>query len=191
MAKPLAPYPLDAYARIVPAKGKLQCPDVPVVGYAGTTVRYGKRLPVYREFVPALQAFEQTVAEVSARFYGRASKRMHTLGTLNCRRMRTYPTYLSEHAFGNAIDIDAFYIPAATRAERKRLPRELWGAMEISVDRHWSGGKGLRALHQQFLQTLVLETIQRDHFRLLLGPAFPGHADHFHFDMSNFRMIEI
>jgi hypothetical protein len=30
-----------------------------------------------------------------------------------------------------------------------------------------------------------------DIFRVLLGPAFPGHKTHFHFDVAPWRLVDI
>lgn len=191
LAQPLPAYPLNEHSRTVPARGKLPCPDVPLASYRGTALRYGKALRVYEGLVARLQAFEEVVAATAKEFYGRAPVRIDTLGTYNCRRMRTYPTYISEHAFGNAIDVAGFVFAPARKSERAKIRRELWGAQTVTVLRDWQGGRGAKATHQKFLQTLVMRLIENDVFRLYLGPSFPGHQDHLHLDMSNFRMIEI
>jgi hypothetical protein len=188
---PMPEYPLNDWTRTVPATGKLQCPDVAMVNYKGTTLKYGKSLRVYEGLVPHIEKMETIIVEVATHFYGRAPKRVRTLGTLNCRRMRTYPTYISEHAFANAIDIEGFEFAPATKAQRSKVDKALRGAQHITVLGDWNGGTGNKAVHQQFLQTLVLELIKQDVFTLYLGPVFPGHKNHFHFDMSNFRMVEI
>jgi hypothetical protein len=42
------------------------------------------------------------------------------------------------------------------------------------------------------LKTLARRLIGRkDVFRVLLGPGYPGHQNHFHFDMAPFTMVQI
>jgi hypothetical protein len=191
LALPMPDYAINDWPRTVPATGKLQCPDVAMVNYRGTTMNYGKSLRVYEGLVPHLAKMEEVMNRVALQFYGRTPRRVLTLGTLNCRRMRTYPTYISEHSFANAIDIEGFEFSAATKKQRTNIAKSLRGAQKITVLGDWDGGKGVKSIHQQFLQTLVIELLKEDVFRLYLGPVFPGHQNHFHFDMSNFRMVEI
>lgn len=190
-AQALAPYALDDLPRTVAARGKLACPDVPMTRTRGTHVSYGRSLTVASAFLPRLMLIEEAIVVAAKRVYGRAPRSVESLGTLNCRRMRLYPTYVSEHGVGNAIDIAAFSFAPARGAERAAAPPLARGAFTVDLEKHWQGGSGLRALHQQFLQELVLEILRRDAVRVLLGPAYPGHKNHFHFDMSPFRLVEI
>lgn len=191
LAQPQPAYPLNEWSRNVPAKGRLPCPDVPMVNYRGTKLNYGKTMKLYQELVPHIVKMEDIIIQVAKEVYGRAPSRLQTLGTLNCRRMRTYPTYISEHAFANAIDLAGFEFAPATKSQRAGLPKKLWGAQVVTVLGDWNGGRGNKATHQVFLHKLILELIKNDVFTLYLGPGFPGHEDHFHLDMSNFRMIDL
>jgi hypothetical protein len=191
LQRPMPEYPLNELGRNVPAKGRLVCPDVTMVDYRSKKLNYGKSLRVYEGLVPHIEEMEATIIRVANSVYGRPPSHLQTLGTLNCRRMRTYPTYLSEHAFANAIDLAGFQFPAATKAQRANITKALWGAQSVTVLGDWKGGRGNKAVHQRFLHALILELIKQDTFRLYLGPGFPGHEDHFHLDMSNFRMIDL
>ncbi len=191
LAQPQPAYPLNEWSRTVPAKGRLPCPDVPMVNYRGTKLNYGKTMRLYQELVPRIAKMEDIIIQVAKEVYGRAPSRLQTLGTLNCRRMRTYPTYISEHAFANAIDLAGFEFAAATKSQRASVPKKLWGAQVVTVLGDWNGGRGNKATHQAFLHKLILELVKNDVFTLYLGPGFPGHEDHFHLDMSNFRMIDL
>lgn len=191
LAQPQPEYALNEWSRNVPAKGRLVCPDVPMVNYRGTKLNYGKTMRLYEGVVPHIQHMEDIIIRVATEVYGRAPSRLQTLGTLNCRRMRTYPTYISEHAFANAIDLAGFEFAPATKAQRAAIPKALWGSQVVTVLRDWKGGRGVKATHQQFLHKLIVELIKEDVFTLYLGPGFPGHEDHFHMDMSNFRMIDM
>lgn len=190
--QPLEAYALDAVSRTIPARGRFTCPDVDRVSYRGTAIRFHKRLPLARAFVPRVAAFEEVVAEVATRVYGRAPTRIRHLGGTVCRRMKTFPEFLSEHAIGDAIDIEGFDFARATRAQRAAAPRGLRGAFQVRIERHWSATRGAGALHARFLRELADALIARpDLFRVMLGPSYPGHGNHLHLDTSTFRMIEL
>ncbi len=188
-------YPLDDHARTIPARGKVKCPKIPLTRYKGEVVRFHKPVTVYEGFVPRLTRFEQVVHDVALEVYGRAPRRIRHLGPYNCRRIRAYPEWLSEHAFGNGIDISAFEFAALPRAERKasELPRRLKRSFRVTVEDHWGKTKGVAGTHHaKFLETLARRLVDRqDIFRVLLGPGYPGHHNHFHFDCGPYRMVEI
>lgn len=190
-AVPLDTYDLDAVSREIPPTGRFGCPEVDLVSYRGGAIRLHKPARVHRAFVERLRRFEAVVAEVAVQIYGRAPKRMRHVGGFVCRRMKTYPTLLSEHSLGNALDIEAFEFAGATRAQRAAAPKGLRGAFRVTVDAHWSATRGVGALHSRFLRALADALIARpDIFRVMLGPSYPGHQDHLHFDASNFRSID-
>ena len=190
-----AAYGLDDRSRIIPARGKVKCPKVPLTRYKGEIIRYHKPVRVYEGFVPRLKRFEEVVRDVAVEVYGRAPRSMRHLGSYNCRRIRAYPEWLSEHAFGNGIDISAFTFAALSRADRadSELPRSLQRSFKVTVEKHWGKKKGLSGSHHSvFLDTLAKRLVARqDIFRVLLGPGFPGHHNHFHFDCGPYRMVEI
>jgi hypothetical protein len=191
----LEPYPLDGIGRSVDVTGPMRCPEVPLVPHAGKAVRWKTTLKVHPAFADRLSAFEEVVAAVATRVYGRAPRRIAHLGSYNCRRIRRYPDLLSEHGIGNAIDVSAFEFPALARAAAKasELPRRLTRAFSVSVLEHWDaeGDDGSpRALHRRFLRELTAALEARpDIFRVMLGPAYPGHANHFHFDCAPYRLV--
>ena len=193
-SQPQPAYPLDAISRDVPARGRLRCPEVTTVTYRGKVLSYGRSITVAAELVPALEELEHIIRDVAIATYGRAPTKIRTLGTYNCRRMRLYSTLLSEHGLANAIDVEGFEfgpLPKVGKAERDRIPVNVRGRFTVLIQRHWQGGTGARATHQHFLQELILRLIERDVFRVYLGPNYPGHQNHFHLDMSNFRMVDI
>jgi hypothetical protein len=183
-------YELDDQNRTVAKTGKLTCPDAGLTRYAGTVVRLDRPAVVHAAFAERLKKFEAIVRDVAIEHYGRAPTRMRHLGTLACRRIRGYPTWLSEHALGNAIDIAGFDFPAASAALRKSN-REIPGpAFRVSVLDHWQANPTSR--HGLFLHALAKKLVDSPEvFRVLLGPAYPGHKNHFHFDMGPYRLIEM
>lgn len=189
----LGRYPLDSVQRVVLPGAQLPCAETLVVR-RGESLRYSKPVRVHPAFATRLAGFEQLVAEVATEFYGRAPRRIQHLGAYNCRRIRLYPDFVSEHALGNAIDIAGFDfgpLPRGATAPAE-LPKALRRGFSVRLERHWDGGRGPDAVHQHFLRALAQRLIDRtDLFRVVLGPAWPGHKNHFHLDCAPYRMIEV
>lgn len=186
-------YSLDTLERVANSKGKIQCPKVEMTKHKGGSVRYHKPVYVYVDFQERLVTFEDIVADVAKEVYGRAPKRIKHVGTYNCRRIRRFPDLLSEHALGNAIDVEGFdFGPAKTDDEKADSPhRKLRRGFQVRVGKHWNRDSGVGALHARFLRELTDKLVAEDTFRVLLGPAFPGHQDHFHFDLAPYRLIQL
>ena len=184
-------YPLDEIERRVPPTGRLQCPDVAMSTYRGEHIRYHRPVRVYEGFIPHLARFERIAAEVATELYGRAPRRIAHLGTFNCRRIRKLPGWLSEHTLGNAIDVEGFDFGPAKGAAHEGLPRQLRRGFKVRVLRHWNGQGPVDKLHSEFLRRLTDRLLEDDVFRVMLGPAYPGHANHFHFDMAPYELIEL
>lgn len=188
-------YALDPVSRVVAARGRLSCPDLGLVTYAGAVLPYHKPVRVFEGFRPRLEAFEAVVREVAIEIYGRAPRRIVHMGAYNCRRIRAYPELLSEHALGNGIDIAGFDFAGLPRGQKAPagMPRALSRSFKVRMEEHWDGGRReVDQLHQRFLHTLAKRLIDRkDIFRVLLGPAWPGHRNHFHFDMAPYRVVAV
>lgn len=187
-------YALDSLERSVPAKGKMQCPPVELVTWRGDAVRYHSPVRVYVGFRERLRKFEVVVKDVAIEVYGRAPSKIVHIGTLNCRRIRLWPTLLSEHGIGNGIDVAGFDFGAVPRkgAVPQGLPPALRKGFSVRVKAHWEGNAGAAAVHARFLHRLTEKLLEReDIFRVLLGPAYPGHKDHFHFDCAPWRLVSI
>jgi hypothetical protein len=91
--------------------------------------------------------------------------RIETMGTYSCRNVNGGRSgRLSQHAFGNAVDVSAFILRDGRR---------------ISVLNGWNGKPDERA----FLRRLHESACKR--FGTVLGPNYnAAHANHFHFDMA-------
>ena len=185
-------YPLDDATREVPTRGKLTCDRGALVRYSGEHIAYKRATLVHPAFKERLTRFEAIATSVALEIYGRAPAKIVHMGTYNCRRIRSMPHLLSEHALGNAIDIAGFDFKAlgAKRAAPDGLSQRHKGAFKVRMKRHWNA-KGKDARHARFLRTLARRVTQDDTFRVLLGPAWPGHDDHFHFDMAPYRLVKI
>lgn len=98
-------------------------------------------------------------------YLGSEVVRIETMGTYSCRNINGGRSgKLSEHAFGNAVDVSAFILKNGRR---------------VSVLQGWSGKADERA----FLRRLHESACKR--FGTVLGPNYnSAHANHFHFDMA-------
>jgi hypothetical protein len=191
---PEPPYALDMMARTVPATGPLKCPEIDLSDYKGDIVPLSSTTKVFTGFRDRLKEFEKIARDSGIETYGRPPSQIVHLGTYQCRRIAAYPDWLSEHALGNAIDIAGFDFGPLPKGAS--LPSGLPGAFkngfEVRVLSHWKAKSGDAAAHAGFLKTVAQRLIARkDIFRVLLGPGYPGHANHFHFDIAPFRMVEI
>lgn len=105
------------------------------------------------------------VRPAARQYLGSDVVRIETMGTYSCRNVvGGRGGRLSEHAFGNAVDVSAFVLKDGRR---------------ISVLTGWSGKADERA----FLRRLHESACKR--FGTVLGPNYnAAHANHFHFDMA-------
>jgi hypothetical protein len=188
---PADSYPLDGLVRAIAPTGPVRCPTVPLVVYGGTRVRYARPARVHPAFAARLELFEEVVVEVARAHFGRAPSSMNHAGTFSCRRIGGYPTLLSEHGIGNGIDVVGFAFPRLPRRQPAPadLPASLRRPFQVSLADWQADAKTPRA---RFLAALVRRLIaRRDIFRVLLGPAYPGHKGHLHFDVSPYRVVSI
>jgi len=187
------PYPLDDVSRMTPPRGKVKCPKLDLVKHKGESVQYHKPVKVHPAFQERLKRFEKVVYDTAIEVYGRAPSKIRHMGTYNCRRIRAYPDYLSEHALGNGIDVAGFDFSRLPRGESlpDGLPSSLKRSFRVRVEKHWDSNTRSGKVHARFLRLLSKRLIARDDiFRVLLGPGFPGHHNHFHFDCAPYDMVE-
>jgi hypothetical protein len=182
-------YPLDELPRTMPATGPAVCPTLPMVVYHGTRFHYAHPARVHPAFAERLRKYEDVVVEVAREQFGRAPASMSHAGTYSCRRINHYPTLLSEHGLGNGIDVVGFSFPRLPRGQRTDLPAPLRRAFSVTLADWQAQPQNPRA---KFLDALARRLIGRhDIFRVLLGPAYPGHKGHFHFDVAPYRLVSI
>jgi hypothetical protein len=108
---------------------------------------------------------QNAVRPAAKQYLGSDVVRIETMGTYSCRNINGGRSdKLSQHAFGNAIDISAFVLRDGRR---------------VSVLNGWRGPKS----EQEFLRRLHQSACKR--FGTVLGPDYNNaHANHFHFDMA-------
>jgi hypothetical protein len=185
-------YPLDHIERVIAPRGRVRCPKVRKVFYRGDIIRYHARVFVNPHFRERLQRFEKVVKDVAIEVYGRAPRSIRHIGTYNCRRIKAWPEFLSEHGIANGIDVAGFTFGSAPRRARAKLPKHLRRSFKVSVLKHWTAKQPRNEIHQRFLRLLVQRLVDRGDgvFRVLLGPGYPGHHNHFHFDMAPWQLVE-
>jgi len=193
-ADPKLAYPLDAFEREVLPDGPLPCPFVKLVDYRGDVIKYSSSTKVFAGFRDRLKEFEKVARDVGIEVYGRPPQRIVHVGTYSCRRVTSHANLISEHALGNAIDIAGFNFGPLPKG--KSLPaglsKDFKNGFEVRVLSHWKAKTGHAAVHARFLKTLAERLVARKNiFRVLLGPGYPGHDNHFHFDVAPYRMVEI
>jgi hypothetical protein len=182
-------YPLDRLSRTTPATGDFACPDVELTTYSGTSIHYFQPVQVYVGFVEPLARFEEIARDTAVEIYGRAPIKLVHDGAYNCRRTRGYATLLSEHALGNALDVEGFAFgpaPAGTAA-----PEGLRGAFSVDLIHDWNATTGTRALHAKFLRLVAERVIDAEIFHVVLGPDYAGHKGHFHIDLAPYRLVDV
>ena len=177
-------YPLDDVPREFSAHQKLPCAK-DLIKHKSPSIAYSKTMRVNPHFSKKLLQLEQIAHDVGLEVFGRAPKKINHFGGYKCRRIRRYPTTLSEHALGNAIDLVSFQFARAPQP--RKLKRKFAKPFNVSVKKHW-GAKNKKGI---FLQRFTEELIKSKLFRTMLGPAYPGHDDHFHFDMAPYEIISI
>lgn len=108
---------------------------------------------------------KHAVRPAGKQYLGSDVVRIETFGTYSCRNVNGGRSgKLSQHAFGNAVDISAFVLRDGRR---------------ISVLNGWRG----QPEEREFLRRLHQSACKR--FGTVLGPDYNNaHANHFHFDMA-------
>lgn len=189
---PTDPYPLDSIERSIKASAAVRCSPQGLVRYQGEAIAYASAVQVRPAFRERLAQFERLAASVAREIYGRPPRKLLHVGAFNCRRIRAYPDLLSEHALGNAIDIAGFEFGPGQRGDAPPPARAPRAAFTVRMSSHWDPRRPADQVHSDFLRTLARRVIAAPAlFRVALGPAWPGHRDHFHFDCAPYRLVAI
>lgn len=183
-------YALDGAERFAAPGTRPDCPTDSLVSHRGTHLPYAGGIRVHEAFVPRLERFESLVVELATETYGRAPRRILHRGAYNCRHARGGRGRVSEHAFGNALDLVGFDfgpLPRGATLPEGLHPRQR-RAFQVNVRQHWSPRHERDHVHARFLHELT-ETLRRrpDVFRGIVGPPRPRHHDHLHLDAAPWR----
>ncbi|HSC89800.1 MAG TPA: extensin family protein [Polyangiaceae bacterium] len=157
-------------------KGAFVCgaPDAVVYTRGPTGMRLSPPATMTCRMALALADVEELVQELAQRELGKKVVRLTHVGTYNCRKMVRFD-YVSEHSYGNAIDLSEFQLEDGRR---------------VNVAKHFG------VLDQQppdarsrFLRALGEQAFARDLVSVSLGPYWDkAHRDHFHIDMARYRV---
>jgi hypothetical protein len=123
----------------------------------------------------ALARLEGIVQEEAVRLLGRRVVRIEHMGTYNCREMAAYPGWVSEHSYGNAIDIKRFVLA---------------GGRGVSVlEDYGDPSEPPAGPEAEFLRMVARRAYDENVFSVVLTPAFDRrHRNHFHLDMARYRV---
>ena len=134
---------------------------------ADGAISLDKPVTIDCSMAPALEAWLAEVAQPSAQArLGAAVVGLESFGAYSCRSIdHLEGAQLSEHAFGNAIDVSGF---------------KLADGREISIVREW---KKTDSQESAFLHEIQAGACQ--HFTTVLAPGSdPFHYNHFHLDLA-------
>lgn len=136
-----------------------------VTALAGGTVAFESPQTLDCSMIPALDAWIAQVLQPAAQAsYGQPVVAIKAFGSYSCRHAQHDPfARMSEHSFANAIDLASF---------------RLADGREVSVLRDWRGDDAARA----FLRSSHGGACEI--FNTVLGPGYPQHDNHFHFDLA-------
>lgn len=123
----------------------------------------------------ALADFERALQEEALRHLGKRVVRIEQGGTYSCRKMTRYNTMVSEHSYGNAIDLRSFTLEDGRR---------------ISVERNFGKPEDEpRDSRSTFLRAAARRAYDDGMFSVVLTPYFDRlHRDHFHLDLARYRV---
>ncbi len=152
-------------------QGRTLCaaPGGVVVSRGPTGVRYVRPAKVNGAFALRLVQFERVLQEEARAAFGRRVVAIEHLGTYVCRMMAAYPDWVSEHSFGNAIDLAVFVLERGRR---------------VSVARDWvPKHREATTPAGRFLRRLGRRLYDEGVFSVVLTPSFDRrHHNHFHVD---------
>ncbi|MGB1013649.1 MAG: extensin family protein [Nannocystaceae bacterium] len=157
--------------------GEFICGAKQVVRYkkGPGTIRYNSSPKLTCKMAVAMAGFEKIVQDEAVRIFGRRVVKIQHIGTYNCRGIAAYEGWVSQHSFGNAIDIKTF---------------TLKGGREISVKKHY--GRGPEApKHDEgkFLRAVVRRFVDEKVFSVVVTPNFDrAHHNHFHLDLAPYSV---
>ncbi|MEM9071412.1 MAG: extensin family protein [Myxococcota bacterium] len=187
---PPRPGVLDETPRFLEDGQRMRCDPSGLVRYRGTHLRFAGSVRAHPSFVARLKRFEVLVNDFATRYYGRPPRRLIHRGAYSCRRARGRRARISEHALGNALDLQGFDFGPLPRGETlpEGLPRRVRRSFSIRVLSHWGPRRRRDAVHARFFHELT-ETLRTrpDIFRGIVGPPRPRHGNHLHLDASPWR----
>lgn len=119
----------------------------------------------------ALARFDAVIQSQAVAAFGSRVRSVRQLGTYSCRKMARFPGWVSEHSYGNAIDIQSFVL-------------ESWRSVKVT-----SYTRNEAAPEARFLRGVARALFDDGVFSVVLTPAYDRlHHDHFHLDLARYRV---
>lgn len=188
---PPAPLP-DCDARLTTAGVQFEPSAFPLKQKRGDTFTCGaeqvvlyKQGPQQIRFSPhpqltcrmaiGLARFEAIAQELAQQYLGSRIRKITQIGTYNCRKMARFQDMVSEHSYGNAIDLQSFQL-------------ENWKTISVLKD---FGPLDQAPVTPEalFLHALANRLFDDGAFSVVLTPYFDAnHKDHFHLDQARYRL---
>ena len=139
-----------------------------------TRIRYNGAPILTCGMALSLADFERALQEEAMRHLGKRVVRIEHGGTYSCRKMTLY-SLVSEHSYGNAIDLRSFTLEDGRR---------------ITVERHFGKPNSEpRDARAAFLRAATRRAYDEGMFSVVLTPYFDRlHRDHFHLDLARYRV---
>ena len=169
-------------------KKKMVCQTQDLVHHRSKTLRY--RVRVHTAFAERLALFDKLVSDLATAHYGRPPRRLRHKGAYNCRAARRRAERISEHAFGNAIDLVGFDFSALRRGDPtpNGMHRRYRRGFRLTISKHWKPRAKRDAYHARFLHALADKIYESPQiFRGIVGPPRPRHGDHLHLDAAPWK----
>lgn len=165
-----AKLPLKQRVRDVPTCG---ANDAVIYSAGPLGVKLSPPAIVTCQLALGLVAFEAAALEFSEKTLGAPIRSIRQGGTYSCRKMARFDL-VSEHSYGNAIDIYSFTLD---------------DGRTVSVLKHFGPVDAPpKTPKATFLRSLAQAAYDRDLFSVVLTPFWDAlHRDHFHFDMARYR----
>lgn len=118
----------------------------------------------------AMARFENIAQKLARDILNRPIVRIIHAGTYNCREMKAYPGWVSEHSYANALDIRRFILRGSK-------------TLDVARDYKKNSPEG------RFFRTLAKKLVNEEVFQVVLTPNFDGlHRRHLHLDMARYRV---
>jgi hypothetical protein len=150
--------------RAAPAADGCGIPHGVTIARGPTGVAYQPPLAITCSLAQLLPDFERVLQDEARAQLATRVVRVQTFGTYSCRVMRGWRATMSEHAFGNAIDVAAF-----ETADGRTI------TVERDFRRAGAAGTFLHRLHDRLRAESLLSYV--------LGPDHDAaHHNHFHID---------
>lgn len=118
----------------------------------------------------AMVRFEALAQSWALRYLKQKIVRVRHAGSYNCREMRNYPGWVSEHSYANALDLKSFELQDGK-------------VLTVKDDYASPGPSG------QFFRALAKSLVDNQVFSVVLTPNFDGlHKRHLHLDLARYRV---